>query len=263
MTTTTNKRATALITGASTGIGLEFAKRFAKDGYHLVLVARNRERLEEVAASITSQQPISVHVIGMDLSEVDAPQRLYDLVLGMDVHLDVLVNNAGFGMFGEFAQTDRVTELKMIDLNVRALTDLTKLFLPSMIEKGSGSILNIASTAAFQPGPLMAVYYATKAYVLSFSEALANELKGTGITISAFCPGPTATEFQERANMNASRLQLLQMDVTMAVNIGYRGFKQRRTIIIPGFRNRLLVMLVRFLPRKVVTAIVRAVSGSR
>jgi short-subunit dehydrogenase len=263
MTVKMINRGTALITGASTGIGLEFAKRFAKDGYHLVLVARNRERLEEVATSIPSHQPVSVHVIDLDLSDIDAPQRLYDLVRGMDIHIDVLVNNAGIGIFGEFAQTDRVTELKMIDLNVRGLTDLTKLFLPQMIEKGSGSILNVASTAAFQPGPLMAVYYATKAYVLSFSEALANELKGTGVTISAFCPGPTATEFQERANMNASRLQLLRMDVNEAVNIGYQGFKQRRTIIIPGFRNRFLVTLVRFLPRIVVTAIVRAVSGGK
>jgi short-subunit dehydrogenase len=252
---------TALITGASGGIGLELANRFAKDGYGLVLIARHQGTLEQVAADLGQNYRVPVHIIDVDLSEVDAPQRVFDRVREMGVHVDVLVNNAGYGLYGPFAQTDRADELKMIDLNIRALTDLTKLFLPAMLQQRSGGIMNVASTAAFQPGPLMAVYYASKAYVLSFTEALANELQGSGVTASAFCPGPTATKFQERANMKGSKLlRMGLMDVKQAVDVGYNGFKQRTTIVIPGSQNRFLVNLIRFLPRRWVTSIVRSIS---
>jgi short-subunit dehydrogenase len=190
---------TALITGASAGIGLELARVFAKHGYGLALVARNQKRLEEIAAEL---KPAAVQVIAMDLSLPDAPQELHRLV----PKVDVLVNNAGFGVYGKFAANSLPEELNMMQLNMTALVILTKLYLAGMLAARSGRIMNVASTAAFQPGPLMAIYYATKAFVLSFSEAIANELEGTGVTVTALCPGPTATEFQERGKMQNSGL---------------------------------------------------------
>ena len=179
---------TALITGASSGIGLDLARLFAKDGHDVVLVARSEGKLREIAAELERDFGMTAHVIVADLAKPDAPQTL---VAQLPVDVDVLVNNAGFGVLGPFVETDLAKELEMIQVNVVALTHLTKLLLPPMVARRRGRVLNVASTAAFQPGPLMAVYYATKAYVLSFSEAIADELRDSGVTVTALCPGPT------------------------------------------------------------------------
>jgi short-subunit dehydrogenase len=192
---------TALITGASAGIGYELAKLFAHDRYNLVLVARNRDTLEQFATELQTQFGISARAVALDLTAQSAPQLLFDQLQRDGVLVDILVNNAGYGVYGEFAQMPEQEILGQIQLNITALTLLTKLFLAPMFERRSGKIMNLASTAAFQPGPLMAVYYASKAYVLSFSEALANELRGSGVTITCFCPGPTDTNFQKRAKI--------------------------------------------------------------
>ena len=252
---------TALITGASSGIGLEMSYLFARDGYQMVLVARNRKTLEQLSKEIEQKYHVPVHVIDKDLSEQDAPQQVYDRVREIGVQIDVLVNNAGYGLYGPFLDNDRMEELKMIDLNIRALTDLTKLFLPKMIQQRSGGIINVASTAAFQPGPLFAVYSASKAYVLSFSQALANELEGSGVTVTAFCPGPTATAFMERSNLKVSKLlRMGMMDVKLVADIGYQGFKRRRTLVIPGLKNAFLANFSRFVPRQWLIRVTRSMS---
>jgi len=253
---------TVLITGASTGIGAELARLFAKDGARLVLVARDREKLAQLAQRLESESRAQVLVISQDLAGIDGVDAL--MVELRDAPIDVLVNNAGVGVYGPFAATDLAAERRMIQLNVAALTELTKRCLPGMLERRRGRILNVASTAAFQPGPLMAVYYATKAYVLSFSEALANELSGSGITVTALCPGPTLTEFQRRAG--TGRLRLFGfgiMDAAVVARAGYDGLRRGRRIVIPGLVNRLAVSLVRVTPRRLVTAVVRALQERR
>lgn len=252
---------TALITGASTGIGAELARLFAADGYRLVLVARSRDRLESLATELSGQHGASVRVMGKDLADPAAPGQLYDELAAAGVRVDVLVNNAGVGLYGEFRSNDRKREMDMLQLNVVALTLLSKLFLPGMVERRRGRILNLASTAAFQPGPLMAVYYASKAYVLSLSQALANELQGTGVTVTALCPGPTRTEFESRADLSQSRLFKLvpASDARTVARIGYRGLMQGKPVVIPGLLNWLLAESVRFAPRRMATAMARAV----
>jgi short-subunit dehydrogenase len=193
---------TALITGASSGIGLDLARLFAADGHDVVLIARSEDKLREVAQELTAKHGVVAHVIAADLAKADAPQSIFDRAPA----IDILVNNVGFGTSGKFAETDLRAELDMIQVNIAALTHLTKLFLPPMLQRGHGRFLNVASTAAFQPGPLMAVYYATKAYVLSFSEAIAEELSGTGVSVTVLCPGPTATGFQKAANLGTEAL---------------------------------------------------------
>jgi uncharacterized protein len=253
---------TVLITGASTGIGLEFAKLFAQDHYRLILTARQEQRLNDLAAQLQQAHGVAVAVHALDLVNAAAPDQLFTAVERAATPVDVLINNAGFGTFGFFAESDLRTQLDMIQLNVTALTHLTRLFLPGMLQRRQGRILNVASTAAFQPGPLMAVYYATKAYVLSFSEALANEVVGSGVTVSVLCPGPTTTEFQERAGMNGSGLMRLPfMDARAVARIGYRGLFRNRTVIVPGFRNKLLAHASRHAPRKFVTRLVRRIQG--
>ena len=243
---------TALITGASSGIGLELARVFARQGYGLVLVARNRQRLDEIAAEL---KPAPVKVIAKDLSVAGAAEEIQREV----PRVDVLVNNAGFGVFGKFAETPLAEELSMLQLNVAALVILTKLYLAGMLAAGSGKILNVASTAGFQPGPLMAIYYATKAFVLSFSEAIANELEGTGVTVTALCPGPTATGFQERGKMENSNLVKGKkiMDARTVAEAGYRALMAGKAVAIPGLKNKLLAQSIRFSPRSMVTKIVR------
>jgi short-subunit dehydrogenase len=200
MTTQTQKK-TALITGASGGIGLDLARLFAEGGYDVVLVARTESKLKELATELASKHGVSARAVAADLADPAAPAQLMERLKAEGVQVDVLVNNAGYGGYGTFAETELDAELKMIQLNISALTALSKAVLPGMLARKSGRILNVASTAAFQPGPLMAVYYATKAYVLSFSEALANETKGTGVTVTCLCPGPTKTGFQQQAKM--------------------------------------------------------------
>ncbi|TYR80693.1 SDR family oxidoreductase [Priestia megaterium] len=252
------EKETVLITGASSGIGKELAYHYAKDGYNIVMVARSLTKLTEIKNDLEKQYGGSVFVIQKDLSKESEIQEVYKLIKQNNMRVDILINNAGFGLFGEFLETDLEDELNMIDLNVKSLTYMTKLFLPDMIKQNKGGILNVASTAAFQPGPLMAVYYATKAYVLSFTEALENELKDTNITVSALCPGPTETGFSDRANLKESKLfKSGVMDVKTVAEIGYKGFKSGKTVIIPGLKNKILAGAVRFAPRTIITSIVR------
>ena len=250
---------TALITGASGGIGYELARLFAQDHYNLVLVARSGEKLNRLANELQTQHGIRVTVAPIDLGEPAAPKLLFDQLRRERVDVDILVNNAGFGVFGEFLQMPEAEILDQIQLNITALTHLTKLFLAPMIERGTGRIMNVASTAAFQPGPLMAVYYASKAYVLSFSEALANELRRSGVTVCCFCPGATNTGFAKRAGLEGSRLfkQIGAMNVEAVARDGYRGLMAGRTVVISGMHNWLIAESVRFAPRRLVTAVSR------
>ncbi|MFY9794020.1 MAG: SDR family oxidoreductase [Candidatus Sulfotelmatobacter sp.] len=256
------KALTALITGASGGIGYELAKLFAKDHYNLVLVARSSDKLNQVASQLRQQFGFNVKTMAVDLAQDQAVTILFEQLKGEKLEVDVLVNNAGFGVFGEFAEMPEEEILGQVQLNVVALTHLTRLFLPAMIERRQGKIMNVASTAAFQPGPLMAVYYATKAYVLSFSEALANEVAGTGVVVSCFCPGATDTGFQKRAGIENSRLfkKIGAMNVETVARDGYRGLMAGKTLVISGTRNRLVAESVRFAPRKWVTAMSRWVA---
>lgn len=253
---------TVLITGASGGIGYELAKLFAKDHHDLVLVARNGSRLAQVADELQRQFEVKVRTVVLDLAEPPAPQSLFKQLQGEGLHVDTLVNNAGYGQFGEFAEIAVEESLGQIQLNITALTSLTGLFLGPMLQRGSGRIMNVASTAGFQPGPLMAVYYATKAYVISFSEALANELADQGIVVTCLCPGATATGFASRAGNDQSRLfkKLRPMDAKTVARAGYRGLLRGKTLVIPGLRNWLVAESVRFSPRKVVTAVSRWIS---
>ena len=259
------KRPTALVTGGSGGIGEELAKVLARHGYDLVLVARNRDALEGVAGQIEGQHEIKAHVFAADLRRREAPEAIRDFLLNEDVPVNILVNNAGFGLGGEFADTELTRELEMIQVNIAALTHLTKLFLPAMIKAKSGRILNLASTASFQPGPLMAVYYATKAYVLSFSEALAEELRNTGVTVTALCPGPTRTGFAAEANVSNSRLFSVfgAADAGDVAEYGYRAMMEGTRVAIPGFKNKIVAQANRISPRAIVTRFVRIAQENR
>ncbi len=253
--------ATALITGASSGIGRAFAHLFARDGYGLVLVARRGDALEELAAELSREHGVTVRVMAVDLALVDAPARLAADLQQAGVGVDVLVNNAGFGLQGAFAALPVDRQLQMIHLNVAALTALTRLFLPAMIARGGGGILNVGSTAGFQPGPFMAVYYATKAYVVSFSEALADELSGSGLRVTCLAPGPTATAFAAEAGATESRLfQGSAMSVDEVARIGYKAWRQGKFLVIAGRRNWWRTLAVRLLPRATVRRIVRGLT---
>ncbi len=255
---------TALITGASSGIGHALAAVFARHGFRLVLVARDPERLQRVATELSATHQIHAAAISQDLARPHAAQSLTERLRREGVEVDVLVNNAGFAVYGPFAETDLATELEMAQVNVVTLTELAKLLLPGMLRRGWGRILNVASTAAFQPGPLMAVYYATKAYVLSFSEALANELRGSGVSVTALCPGMTRSGFQQRAGLRPSYLlKARMMEADEVARVGYRGLMAGRSVVIPGARNRLLAALVRWLPRAAVTQAVRILQEHR
>ena len=249
---------TALITGASGGIGYELALLFARDRFDCILVARSRDKLDELAARLESEFRVKTLVVARDLSKPTAVDEIYEEVSAASMSIDVLVNNAGFPVYGRFVDTDWQTELDMLQVNVVALTALTKLFVRGMVERRNGRILNLASTAAFVPGPLMAVYYASKAYVLSFSQALANELQGTGVTVTALAPGPTRTGFQKRGVMEDSRLVRGQIaDAKSVAAAGYRGMMRGKTIVIPGFSNKLIPWVARVSPRGTVTRVVR------
>jgi uncharacterized protein len=257
---------TVLITGASAGIGLELARRFAAGGYDLVLVARSGDRLEELAAGLRSRHGVAVRVLARDLSDPRSPEAVCSDLAAAGVAVDVLINNAGFATFGPFAETPLDRELEELQLNVVTLTQLAKRLLPGMLARRRGGILNVASTAAFQPGPLMAVYYATKAYVLSFSEALAEELRGSGVTVTALCPGPTATEFQQRAGMQESKLfsGLLKVaDAAAVARAGYDGFRAGKRIVVPGLVNKLGVQSLRVSPRAMATRLVKRLQERR
>ncbi|HYO63958.1 MAG TPA: SDR family oxidoreductase [Pyrinomonadaceae bacterium] len=257
-------RGLALVTGASGGIGLELARLLAADGYPLALVARSRDKLERLAEELTDKFGVSARVVPSDLARAEAPQEIFAELGGESARVEVLVNNAGFGSYGLFAETDLRAELEMLQVNVVALTHLTKLFLPAMIAARRGRVMQVASTAAFQPGPLMAVYYATKAYVLSLSEALSNELEGTGVTVTALCPGPTETGFAAAAGMGESKLfDRAVMDARAVAEVGYRGMLEGRAVVIPGLRNSLVARTVGFFPRGLVTRVVRRIQEKR
>src|SRR5215469_4998599 len=257
-----NQRQTALITGASSGIGYDLAQIMAAD-FNLIVTARNQKRLEQLAQELQARHGNHVHVIPADLALPDAPSSIFAEIGRRGLKIDALVNNAGFGNHGEFKSTPIEDELQMIQVNITALTHLTKLALPGMLERKRGRILNVASTAGFQPGPFMAVYYATKAYVISFSEAIDSELKGTGVTVSCLCPGPTATEFAARADMEKSKLFLLgRMRSADVARAGYKGMLRGKRLVIPGVKNKMIMESVRFTPRRLVTAIARSMNAS-
>ncbi|MEP7327514.1 MAG: SDR family oxidoreductase [Gemmatimonadota bacterium] len=250
----------ALVTGASGGIGKELAIECAADGHDIVLVARDEGGLKEVAAEIEALYHVQTHVLPADLAERDAPARIVERLKSQNITVDILINNAGVGALGAFLSVEPATTLRMIDLNISALTALTRLLAPGMVERKHGFILNVASTAAFQPGPLMAVYYASKAYVLFLSEALDNELEGSGVSVTALCPGPTRTEFQEAAGMGPVKaMRRPLMDATSVARIGYRGMKGGKRIVIPGLLNKLAAQSYRVLPRWLTTAAVRRI----
>lgn len=256
----------ALITGASSGIGLELARLFAQDKHDLVLTARNSDALERVGSDLASRYRIRYWVIGADLAEPAAPAAIVSRIPPAALPVTVLVNNAGFGTAGPFAATDLATELALLQVNVVALTALTKLLLPPMLAQQSGRILNVASTAAFQPGPFMAVYYASKAYVLSFSEALAEEVAGSGVTVTALCPGPTQTQFLSRAGLGDVRhlaRNPLAMGAAPVAAIGYRALRRGTRMVIPGFGNKLGALAVRLSPQRVVVKVLRLILERR
>ena len=247
---------TALVTGASSGIGRDLARLLAADGYDVVLVARRADALEALAAELGGAR-----VLAADLADPAAPAKLAAEV----PDVDVLVNNAGVGDYGPFAEADLAKTLGMLQLNVAALTELTRRYLPGMLKRGNGRVLNLASTAAFQPGPLMAVYYATKAYVLSFSEAVAEEVRGQGVTVTALCPGPTASGFQAGAGMEESRLVKGRRLPTseQVARAGYRAMRRGRVVAVVGVGNRVLAASVRLSPRFVIRRVVKRMQGSR
>ena len=243
-------RSYVLITGATTGIGYELAKLYANDGNNLILVARDEEKLEKVKEELMLLYNINVYSISLDLSEDNSCEKLLNYVNKKNISVDILINNAGLGSFGYLSEIEIEKELNLIDVNVRALTELTKVFLPIMISHGDGAIMNVASTAAFCAGPKMATYYASKSYVLSFTEAIYEELKGTGIKVSCLCPGPVSTGFQDKAGIRKKEsAKKALMTPKKVAEIAYRDFKKGKLIIIPGFKNKGIIALNKIMPR--------------
>ncbi len=245
----------ALITGASAGLGVEFARQLSARGHRLVLAARRKDRLDALAAELGNAR-----AVGIDLSAHDASAKLIADVTAAGEHVDLLVNNAGFGLGGRFATLDGARQREMIDLNIGTLTDLCRAVAPQMIERKSGRILNVASTAAFQAGPGMAVYFATKAYVLSFTEALHEELKPHGVKVSALCPGPTRTEFGAVAGFaDKGAFDRMAMDAERVVRLGLDGLDRNRAVVVTGAINKVGAASTRFVPRSVVRKIAGAI----
>ncbi|BDA80470.1 short-chain dehydrogenase [Leptospira kobayashii] len=254
---------TVLITGASTGLGKDFAELFAKDGYSLILVARNKGKLESLKNEIKTKYGQESYVFVKDLSLPGSAKELFDEIKKKNLNIDSLVNNAGIGLNGAFAENEFQEETQMLQLNVVTLVELTHLVLPEMIKRKSGEILNIASTAAFQPGPYMSGYYASKAYVLSFSEGIAEEVNQYGIKVSTLCPGPTKTEFFNRADMNESKLAsnpILTMDSKTVAKLGYKALKKGQVVKIAGFLNFLLAQSIRISPRFMIRKIAKGLN---
>jgi uncharacterized protein len=262
---TATGRRTALVTGASGGIGRAFAGLLAADGYDLVLVARREDKLRELSDELAARHGTRSLVVAMDLSSAGAPETIAERVSAEGLAIDVLVNNAGFGGLGPFAGRPLGTHLAMIQVNIAGLTALTRLFLPGMLARHRGRILNVSSVAAFQPGPFMAVYYATKAYVQSFSEAVAAEVEGSGVTVTALAPGPVRTGFQDVAGIGSLPPipGRLVPDAASVARIGYRAMMRGRRSVVPGLANRIGAQAYRVLPRRWLTAIVRRLQQSR
>lgn len=239
------------------GIGVDLAECFARDGYDLILVARSADALAAVASRLSTTHKVHAWPIAMDLGAADGAERVADAIRGLGKTVDVVVNNAGYGIAGAFNHPDLAGQTGMIDLNVRALVQLTHLHWPGMLERRRGGVLNVASTAAFQPGPLMAVYYASKAFVLSFSEALWREAEGTGVHVTCLCPGPTTSQFRARAGTGATRLARNKVMSSAAVATqGYQAWRRNQRVIVTGRRNAIVAFAVRFLPRRLVLNLV-------
>lgn len=259
------RRPIAIVTGASSGIGRDLAELFARDGHDLILVARRQDALDTVARELTDRYGVSCDPFVADLARRLERERLAVRIRTVDHHIDALVNNAGMGTHGYFRETDLERELAIIEVNVAALTHLTKVVLPGMLERKRGRIVNVSSVAAFQPGPLMAVYYASKAFVQSFSEALAEEVEGTGVTVTAICPGPTVTEFHEAAGLrgdtpNVGAPKMTSREVAEAA---YRGAAEGKRVVVTGLRNKVVVVANRLLTRRRMTRIVRRLQERR
>ncbi|AMC93804.1 hypothetical protein AOC36_07350 [Erysipelothrix larvae] len=254
----TTKRPCALITGATSGIGYELAKQCASKHIDCVLVSRNIDKMNEIKTDFESTYNITVTPFQIDLSDETAPQRVFDFTTSQGLHIDILINNAGFGDFGPFDASRLERQNNMVRLNILALMNLTHYYVQPMIQKGSGRILNVASTAAFQAGPIMSVYYATKAFVLSFSESLSVELKPKGIFVTALCPGPTKTGFVENANLQRSGLftNLKNTTAEFVAKKGYQSMLKGKVIEIPGLANKTLICMSKFAPRKLVRTVI-------
>jgi short-subunit dehydrogenase len=252
---------TALVTGASAGIGAELAKLCAAAGCNLVLVARDAERLAALAADLTRIHKIQARVLPADLSDPQAPAQIFQQLEGAAI--DILINNAGFGIQGAFAETDYTAGARLMQVNMTAPVHLTRLFLPAMLQRRRGRILNVASTAAFVPGPFMALYYASKAFLLSFSEAIANEVKNTGVTVTVLCPGPTRTEFFDRAAITGKLSDGAAMTAAEVAAIGFQAMMSGKTEIIAGARNRWLIRGARLLPRGMLADFARALNTGK
>ena len=248
-------KAVALITGASAGLGVEFARQLAKRGHRLVLAARRKDRLETLAAELGNARAIAI-----DLAKAGSAEKLMSAIEAEGERVELLVNNAGFGLRGPFAELDAARQREMIDLNVGALTELCRAVVPGMIARRSGAILNVASTAAFQPGPTMAIYFASKAYVLSFTEALHEEVKAHGIKVSALCPGPTRTEFGEVAGFGKNNaFDRFAADAGSVVRAGLKGLDRNRAVVVPGLLNKVGAASTRFFPRPWVRKVAGAI----
>jgi uncharacterized protein len=256
---------TALITGASSGIGLELARIFASKGINLIIVSRNVIELSRLKSELLEKYKIYVEEIVKDLSVPGSAKQVYDEVQSLSFDVDYLVNNAGFGDYGLFHKSDWDKQERMIILNMLSLTQLTYLFLPGMLKRKSGKIMNVASTAAFQPGPLMSVYYATKAYVLSFSEAIANELEGTGVTVTALCPGPTKSGFQKAANVEHSKMLSGDSIPTSekVAKYAFNAMMKGKRVAVQGLVNKELTFLSRRAPKKFILNTVRKINEGR
>ncbi len=256
---------TALITGASGGIGHELSRIFAENGYDLVLVARNAEELDSIKEELEGTYGIKAHVIIKDLSEKDAALSVYEEIMGREHEIRILVNNAGFGDYSPYYESNWNKQYEMIQVNIVSLMQLTRLFLPHMIENGEGRILNIASIAAFEPGPYMSAYYASKAFVLSFSEALSAELKGTGVTVTASCPGPTRTGFDSAAGEGAVKMfsSIKTSSPEDVARFSYRSLMKGKVVAVPGLTNKFLVSIQRILPRSTVRSFVSRIQREK
>lgn len=247
-------RSLAIVTGASAGLGVDFARLLAADKHDLLLVARRMERMEQLAAELHKDHGIKAHCLSVDLNESAAAETVSEYLKKHHLHADVLINNAGFGAMGQFVDIDLQEQLRMMQVNMTALVHLTGLILPGMISRGKGRVMNVASTAAFQPGPRMAMYYATKAFVLSFSEAVHHEIRKTGVTVTCLCPGPTPTEFQQAAKMEKTRMfnSRMMIDSATVARVGYQAMKKGKRLVIPGNLTKVLAFSTRLAPRSLV-----------
>jgi len=249
-----DQRTTAVITGASSGIGLALAERWAAEGRELVLVARSREKLEAIAQDLGSRHGVRVDVVVADLADPAGPDAVVDALEAKGLEVETLINNAGAGWYGAFAATDLARDLAMVRLNVDAAVVLTKRLLPGMLARGRGHIVNVASIAAFAPGPRRAIYYATKAFLVSFSEGLLVELDGTGVAVTAVCPGPVTSGFHAAAGMRQQPgfYKRFMIPASVVADATWHGVQRRRFLVVPGFRHRVLFALVRWMPRGLV-----------